>query len=180
MRASSRTLKNSIKPLAAILVGLLVLLDLPLGAQSGKGASVVVTMRNREQVSGELIAVKGSSFLLLDRSGSDRSLDLAEVVSVRVVRRSKAGVGALLGLGIGLGAGAAAASEGYSNADPCESAFARAGVVALGGLVGIVIGAVTGGSAGRDLAVVIPETDGPARTAALSRLRKYARSKNSG
>jgi len=160
---------------ALALVATLALATVPLAAQTGKGATVVVTMRDSEQVTGELISVRPSSLLLLIASGSDRTLDLAGVKSVRVVRRSKAGIGALSGIVLGSGVGAVAASVGYRNADPCESAVAKAGIVVLGGLAGLVIGVVSGGSAGRDLTIPLYDTEGLAREASLRRLRKFAR-----
>ncbi|MCK7482984.1 MAG: hypothetical protein M0C28_42110 [Candidatus Moduliflexus flocculans] len=54
---------------ALALVATLAFATVPLAAQTGKGATVVVTMRDSEQVTGELISVRGPSSLLLDRLG---------------------------------------------------------------------------------------------------------------
>src|SRR5512137_1130852 len=58
--------------------------------QARRGARVIVTMKPGMRVSGELIAVKPAAILLLDPSGKDFSLDLADVHSVLVNRKSKA------------------------------------------------------------------------------------------
>lgn len=77
----------------------------PAGARAGerRGAELVVTRLDRSRVSGELIAVKPNSLLLLSK-GTDVSVGLGEVLEVRIVRRAPTvlltAAGFLLGSGI--------------------------------------------------------------------------------
>lgn len=71
-------------------VSLIILVAVaPVAAQTGqrRGADLVVTRLDGTRVSGELIAVKPDSILLLDRA-TDVSVGLADIRSVRIVRRS--------------------------------------------------------------------------------------------
>jgi hypothetical protein len=155
-----------------------VILAAPLAGQAKKGATVLVTMKAGEQVEGELIAVKPASLLLLSSSGQDRSIDTAEVFSVTVVRRSKAGQGAMLGLTIGaVGgfAGGAIYAKAAHLCPGCEAPMARAGMGVLGGLAGVVGGLIAGVSAGRDLNFALDSPDSPSFAISLQKLKKYAR-----
>jgi hypothetical protein len=155
-----------------------VILAAPLAGQAKKGATVLVTMKAGEQVEGELIAVKPASLLLLSSSGQDRSIDTAEVFSVTVVRRSKAGQGAMLGLTIGaVGgfAGGAIYAKAAHLCPGCEAPMARAGMGVLGGLAGVVGGLIAGVSAGRDLNLALDSPDSPSFATSLQKLKKYAR-----
>jgi len=61
-----------------------------LAAKERRGATLVVTKLDGARVSGELIAVKPDALFLLNDSGRDESVDLAEIRTVRVVRKSRA------------------------------------------------------------------------------------------
>lgn len=122
------------------------LLGLPAGlsAKQRRGADLVVTKLDGAQVSGELIAVKPESLLLLDAAGHDESITLAEIKSVRIVRKSKAGLFAGLG-------GAAGAIGGifWGSADPelKDQGGVLLGIGIFGGsaaLAGLALGAVKG------------------------------------
>lgn len=144
-----------------------------------KGAAVVVTMRDGRQASGELIAVKPESVLILDPEGKDTSFDLSEIAMIRVHRRSRAGTSALIGLAIGAGAGIAG---GYISAGTGEDSDFRGGMRALffapiGGLVGALGGLTAGLHAGKDLDIRILNDSGASMRETKKTLRKYARYK---
>lgn len=153
----------------------LALAATPAEARGRRGASVLVTTKAGTRTGGELIAVKPDSLLVLDSSGRDQSIALADVESVEVAKNPKLGRGLLYGFLIGTAAGIGTASACFHNADPCESAFAKAGVTVLGSLAGLLGGGIAGSFAGRDLKIVIPEATSPARAATLLKLRKYSR-----
>ncbi|OGD19423.1 MAG: hypothetical protein A2W03_12755 [Candidatus Aminicenantes bacterium RBG_16_63_16] len=71
-------------------------------AKERRGAELVITKADGQQIIGELIAVKQGSLLLLDsRSGTDLSVNVGDLRDVKIVKKSKfwqgAGVGLLAG-----------------------------------------------------------------------------------
>ena len=167
------------KVTAAALGILLMLAATEAIAGQKRGAAVVVTMRDGRQASGELIAVKPESILILDPEGKDTSFDLTEIVMIRVHRRSKAGTSALIGLAIGVGAGIAG---GYISAGTGEDSDFKGGMRALffapiGGLVGALGGLTAGLHAGGDLDIRILSDSGTSLRESKKTLRKYARYK---
>jgi hypothetical protein len=144
-----------------------------------KGATVIITLRDGRQASGELIAVKPKSILILDPVGKDSSFDLTEIAVVKVFRKSKAGKGALTGLLIGAGAGITTGILGAGTGE--DSGFVR-GMAAMflggiGGVVGLVGGLVAGGSAGGELDIRFEGATELSQRTDLQKLTKYARYK---
>ena len=113
-----------------------------LSAKDRRGATVIVTRSDGEAVEGELVAVKPESLLLLSAAGNARTVDRADVRSVRIVRRSRAGLFAGIGGAAGLaGMGALVLSGGNDVDYGTEKVLIGAGVGALAGfLAGIVRG----------------------------------------
>jgi hypothetical protein len=115
------------------------LLGLPAGlsAKQRRGADLIVTKLDGALVSGELIAVRPDSLLLLSNS-RDLSIPLAEVQIVRIVRRSRiwpyAGIGGAIGLA---GMGLLVASGGNDVDYGTEK-------ILLGGGIGVLAGAIAG------------------------------------
>ena len=156
----------------------LVMLAAEAVGQVKRGATVLVTTKQGSQVGGELVAVKSTSIVLLEPSGKDFSLDMAEVHSVLVIRKSKIGQGAILGLLAGVAggyAGGAAYAEASGMCPGCEAPMARAGLGVLGGVLGLVGGVIVGASAGHDLNIILDDATAPSFAASLQKLRKYAR-----
>jgi len=91
---------------ALILVFSLIMLSVNLYAKERRGAKLIVTKKDGQQVEGELITVKPSSLLLLNTEGKDVSVDIRDIKVIRIVKKSKALLGAGLGLII-LGGGTA-------------------------------------------------------------------------
>ncbi|MEN6559420.1 MAG: hypothetical protein ABFD52_01410 [Acidobacteriota bacterium] len=125
----------SVPGVAAALIIAFVLSPVGLAAQETRGATVVVTKLDGSRQSGELIAVKPDSLLLLSPTGGDISVGRGEIQKVRIVRKSPTGflilVGALAGAGaLGSGAGEGNDFQGLS--------------ACLGGVLG-ALGATAGG-----------------------------------
>ena len=143
------------KFIALVLIFSLVMLSANLYAKERRGAKLIVTKKDGQQIEGELITVKPNSLLLLDRkSGADVSVDIGDVRVIRIVKKSKVlqglGIGLLIGGGSGilLGATESAGKEGLEKASGA--------VIALLGIVGgLLIGGVVGSSAGKDEAIPI-------------------------
>jgi len=127
---------------------------------------------------GELIAVKPNSLLLLDASGKDVSVDIADIKAIRIVKKSKFWTGAGLGALIG---GAAGAILGYSSGDDEDTfisftAEAKAGLGAISfGLVGLLLGGIAGAGAGKDKTFQIDRMSNSEIQETMDKLRKKAR-----
>jgi hypothetical protein len=170
--------KGKARAVAAVLIVATALAAVPAGAGQRKGARVMIAMRAGGPVEGELIAVKPSSLLIVDPSGGDRSLALADIRSVTVIRRSKAGIGGTVGLVAGAVGGyfIGYASAVASGACPdCEAPLSGYGIGFLGGLFGLAIGVAVGGASGRDVVVPLGGLSEAGQAAQLKKLRQYAR-----
>jgi hypothetical protein len=145
-----------------------------LSAKERKGADLVVTKLDGTLVSGELIAVRPDSLVLLAISGADVSVGSAEISSVRIVRPSKIGTGALWG---GLGGVLAGGILGGLASNDLDSLGALGIVIwgsvfgAIGGLGGLGIGTLM------SVDTVVPFAGEPEETvrARLEKLRGYSR-----
>jgi hypothetical protein len=80
-------------------------LSVPLAAKEKKGDDLIVEKTDGQKVRGELIAVKNSSLLLLDSKRGDVSVNIDEIMVIKIVGKSRfllaAGTGLILGAGIG-------------------------------------------------------------------------------
>ncbi len=163
------------KLLAAALALSFFMLSADVYGKQKKGSTVIITLRDGWRASGELIAVKPASVLILDPAGKDASFDLREIAMVRVYKKAKpgkgAGVGLLVGVGIGYAFGAAISANDQENY-PIAS-----GMGLLGGGAGLIIGllggAVSGGPRDFELQGVSQES----LKETLKTLKKYARHK---
>jgi hypothetical protein len=135
---------------------------------------VVLTLKKGGEQAGELVTVRPDALVLLDPSGQGRTVDPAQVRSVRVVRSSKGGLGGMLGLVIGAAGGylGGLASGGCPG---CEAPLAGYGLGVLGGLVGLGAGAAIGGAAGRDVVISLDGETRSERADGLRKLRRFAR-----
>ena len=135
---------NDNRPAAIVLAILMLVLPGTLIAREKRGANIVVTFRDGRFVEGELIAVKPDSLLLF--AEKDETVALAEVRSLRVVRRSQALVGGFCGLAAGI-AGTVLASK--EDLGPFDSSWSLLmGVFCISSGVGL--GAGAGALAGKD------------------------------
>ncbi len=164
-------MKNRLN-LPAALISAILMLVIPgsLLAREKRGATLIVTLKDGHFVEGELIAVKPDSLLLL--AGRDESVALAEIRSVRVVRKSRALVGGLCGLaaGVALTAAVAGGTDLGPFSDLGDFAVAMTCVPSA-----IGVGAGAGALAGKDKIIRFEALTEPQVRAALVYLRKKAR-----
>jgi hypothetical protein len=69
-------------------------------AKERRGAKLIITKKDWQQVKGELIAVKQNSLLLLV-SGVDVGVDISDIKVVRIVKKSEAVAGLVVGVLVG-------------------------------------------------------------------------------
>jgi hypothetical protein len=148
-----------------------------------QGAQVVVTMKSGVAVEGELIAVK-RDFLAVSSSGwgevSDQSIAVKDVREVKVIRRSKAALGAFIGLLAGAGGGALLGSaSGNDRSGLIQlSSSEKAGLFAfVFGVTGLTVGVIAGALSGADESFSLENKSGQVVSSTLSRLSDYARIK---
>lgn len=93
-------MKNKVLVLAVILS--LLTCSGSLAAKERRGAEVKILKKDKMVLKGELIAVKPASLLLVNsQSGADLSVNIEDIITITIAKKSKA----LPGFGIGLGAG---------------------------------------------------------------------------
>jgi hypothetical protein len=133
--------KRFCKLAATVLAFLIIVLPEALSARERRGATLEITLKDGHNVTGELIAVKTDSLLLL--SGKDESIDIAGIRSIRIIRKSRAGSGALYGFLAGAMAGVVANAN---IGDYFRGSYIEAGAVfgGVGGLVGLGAGELAG------------------------------------
>lgn len=164
-------MKKNFYKLVATVLGLLIL-ALPgnLSARERRGAELVISLKDGHYASGELIAVKPDSLLML--AGKDESVDLVGIRSIRIVKKSKAGLGAACG------ALAGALILGLSAAfDPCLEPTVTGGIIigAIGAIPGGLIGLGAGALMGKDKTIQLEGKSESEVRQALAYLRGKAR-----
>jgi hypothetical protein len=122
---------------ALSLVAALLIAPAGLSAKERRGAMLLVTKLDGRLSEGELIAVKPDSLLLLS-GGTDVSVGLAEIKSVRIVRESMAGKGALWGFlgGSLVGGTLGGLSGGLDDFTPGQAAVLIGLTFGLAGCIG--------------------------------------------
>ena len=142
------------------------------------GAKLVIQKKDGEQIRGELIAVKKDSLLLKDsQTGADVAVDITETETIKIVRKSKAGKGALYGglitFFIGYGIGVFMDEEGGDDDIPAPlTAIIFGAIVAP---IGILLGAFIGIYAGTDKTIQIKGKSEAEIKSILDDLRKKAK-----
>jgi hypothetical protein len=168
-------------PQRSFFVGVLTILLLfspgVLLSKGRRGARVVVMLRGGGSVSGELIAVRESSIIVLDHAEADRSVDVTDISQIRV-QRKKRGVGpaGIMGVVIGAACGVTyALVQSGGHGDFVMPAALPCGL--LGGLLGGAIGFGVAGAGGeyREQAINFTTMTDSQIGPALARLRAQAR-----
>ena len=118
-----------------------MMLSVNLYAKERRGAKLIVTKKNGQQVKGELISVKQNSLLLLNTDGKDESIDISDIKAIRVVKESRGKRLGLIGFLIGCVGGAV-----YGGLYREFPGYVVSGIAfgALGMIVGGYVGEITG------------------------------------
>ncbi len=155
------------KFISLFLVFSILALSMPLIAKERKGADLIIQETDGTQVRGELIAVKQTSLLLLERDfGADVTVDVGDIRIIRIVKK-----GALYGLLVGVGSGVLAGiSSEINEEDPFLVAFLVYGI-----LIGIPVALIVG----KDKTIQIEGMTDSEIKEILEKLRKKARIRNS-
>jgi hypothetical protein len=161
----------ALRPFAIALIILLSVIPSGLSAKEKRGADLIVTKLDGTRVSGELIAVRPDSLLLLS-AGKDMTVDLTDVETVRIVRKSRT----LLFGGIGTAVGLAGAGILVGGAGP-ELDYGAAKVLAGGG-IGLLAGAIAGTIKGIDPKYTVTGQSEAAVARYWKRLASFARDRN--
>jgi hypothetical protein len=160
---------------ALFLIFSLVMLSANLYAKEKRGAKLIVTKTDSQQIRGELITVKPNSLLLLDAEGKDVSVDIVDIKVIRIVKKSKAWTGALRGFLLGGSFGVVLFGLEPPIDDWSGSRWAIFCVILIG-LPSALIGALIGAAKGPDKTIQIEGmTDFHEFREALEYLRKKAR-----
>ncbi len=169
----TRTVRRLI---ASVLVVSFLSLPGALSAQGGRGANLVVALNDGSSVSGELIAVKQSSLLLLSPVGKDETVELFRISTITIDKPSKSGTGFLIGFVVG---GVAGGALGASGEDPTvgKGGAIFLGALLIGGLTGL-IGLAIGAAAGGDETIAYASLSEVEAHKVLDKLRGMARMKS--
>jgi hypothetical protein len=149
-------MRGRILTLTVLASFLLFILTPDLAAKERRGAELLILEKDGTQIRGELIAVKQNSLLLLDAvSGGDVQANIEDINAVTIIKRSKAGKGALIGFlaGSGIGVISVLLAGGNHEEDVWAGFFSdifRALAVVLFMTAGTVIGLIFGAAAGKD------------------------------
>ncbi len=156
---------------ALTLLGLMAGLPGALPAAGRRGADVVVVRMDGVVLAGELIVVRPASIVVLTSDGTDSTIPVADIASVRVRKKSKGGIGAL----VGFAGGVALASLILSSSDmnPDKDDYMRAGFFL--GLFGAAPGFLIGVLAGSDRTVKVAGQSPEKVSVDLAYLAKKAR-----
>jgi hypothetical protein len=166
------------KLVATVLAFMILVLPGALSARERRGAKLGITLKDGHYFAGELIAVKPDSLLLLNPAQKDESIEIAGIRSIRIVRKSKA----LLGAGCGLLAAVVATvivSSGQKESDNPFELFGQglevAGAAVAFGGIGLGIGIGGGLLAGKDKLIQLEGKSESEVRKAMAYLRGKAR-----
>jgi len=156
--------------LALASIASLLILPPGLSAKGKRGATLVITRTDGTLVTGELIAAKPDSLLLLSTAGQEESVGLGEIKSVRIVRKSHA----LLLAAIGFVPGAVAGGMAMSS-DPEIETWAKVAGAAVGGALGALAGLGISLGIGADATFPVAGEPGEALSRLMTRLKGLSR-----
>ncbi|HDZ25597.1 hypothetical protein LCGC14_1015800 [marine sediment metagenome] len=164
-------MKKGKKFIALFLAFSLMMLSVNLYAKERRGAKLLITKKDGQQIEGELITVKPNSLLLLDTEGKDVSVGIADIKVIRVVKKSKgARTGFLIGGGLALIVGVGEIGAEVHGFIP---SFID-GLIFFA-LPGALIGALIGSAAGTDKTIQLEGMTDSEIQEAMDKLRKKAR-----
>lgn len=165
------------KLFAGALAFLVIVLPGSLTAAERRGAEIIVSCVDGQTVSGELIAVKRDSLLLLLPTGKDKSVAIVDIASIAVIKKSNTGKGALFGflVGVAVGGGLALAQAGGSQIgqEYLPLYAITYGLPAAFG--GALIGSLIGSGTRSERTIVLSGLPEPTLRARLNELDRLAR-----
>jgi hypothetical protein len=175
------------KFISLFLISSLLILPMTLTANERRGANVEIykikpkmegTPWETPDIRGELIAVKGNSLLLLDSKGADVSVNVADIMVVKVVKKSKV----LIGGGIGFATGVIVSIPCTTKlAEINESTATFRDNVLVAGIFGAILsfpGMIIGGLSSMDETIKLAGKSDSEIKKILRELRKKARVPN--
>ena len=163
------------KAISLFLVFSMLLLSGNMFAKERKGADVIIQKTDGTQVRGELIAVKQTSLLLLERESG------ADVTVITIAKKWNAGNGFLIGSIVGAVSGAGFAAYMMANPIFGESEFlvgAFIGTTLFSGLVVGGIGILISGLSSKDKIIQFEGMSDLEIQEILEKLRNKARVRN--
>ena len=162
-------MKKGKKFIALFLVFSLMMLSANLYAKERRGVELIITKKDGQQTQGELITVKPNSLLLLDTEGKDVSVEIEDIMVIKIFKGSKIYEGAKIGGFIGLLGGVIISLTGEEQGWSLK--YVQDGII--GGLIGLVIGGVVA-SLGEETIQIEGMSDLEIKEA-MDKLRKKAR-----
>ena len=129
------------KFISLFLVFSLVMLSVDLYAKERRGAKLIITKKDGQQIRGELITVKPNSLLLLNTEGRDVSIKIEEIKEIVLMKRVNALGGAIAGFLVGGFVGGKISVSGVGPFSEKYSKKALIGIL-LGGALGLLAGVV--------------------------------------
>ena len=174
------------KFISLLLVFSLMMLSVNLYAKERRGAKLLITKTDGQQIEGELITVKPNSLLLLNTEGKDVSVGIEDIKVIRIVKKSKflqsLGIGVLVGAGGGVILGLVQGEtisifggtflEGPGPITAGENALIKG---AFFGFLGLLVGVAVGLASGEDVKIQIEGKSDKKIKKTLDKLRKKAR-----
>lgn len=161
-------------------VGLAWLLLLPAGAQAAgrkTGAKVVIeTSGAAGEISGELVGIRKDAVIVGLEAGESRTVAIADISRIRVLRKSAAVSGLIIGgIAGGIGGIAFSAAKSERGDDVLDTILAGAAVGSVGALLGGGLGALIGGQFGGDRNYDLTKMSGAQVEKLMAKLSKAAR-----
>lgn len=144
-----------------------------------KGADLIVKNKDGQQIIGELIAVKQTSLLFVDsQSGADVSVSIDDIREIRIVKKSKA----LVGAGIGFLVSSVSLCGLWWATDPEGFTDPEGGgplvVAAIFGLPGLLVGGIVGAILSKSKTIQMEGKSDAEIKEILEKLRHQARITN--
>ena len=164
---------TSKKLISVFLVFSLMMLSVKLYANERRGARLIITKLDGQQIEGELIAVKTNSLLLVNRDGKEETIDISDIKAIRVVKESRGGRLVLIGLLTGCVGGAVCGCL-YQGIPGYKTLYVVGFSYTLG-ILGMIVGGYAGEIKGTDKKIRIQGMTELHIHETLNYLRKKAR-----
>lgn len=145
-------------------------------AKKKRGVDLIIQKKDGQEISGELISIKRDSSLLLKikDSGIDSTVDLDEIRTITIVKKSAAFYGVLSGFLVGSVGGSLIVHYQHrgSEREKGRDTFIAGGIF---GLLGAVLGAIIGGISGKDKTILVEGMSEREKLEFLEKLSSRAR-----